>query len=94
MDIGNLPIYSGNKTTERNRDYNGQPVKKNPWDQIGDYEETPSNNTTVVDEDDEENYEQPKIVSKLKSKDTKKDSDEALSISQAALRDSQNKNQL
>jgi hypothetical protein len=82
MDIGNLPIYSSDKTkpdATRSRTFDGQPEKKSAWDRIGDYEETPSNDNTVVDEDDEDNYEQPKIVSKL-------DSDKA---SQAALKESQ-----
>lgn len=96
MDIGNLPIYSGDKSkpesTTKDRVLNCQPEKKNLWEQIGDYEETPSNNnnTTTVDEDDEENYEQPKLVSTLKS--NKKDSSEA--FCPEALKESLKTNQL
>lgn len=96
MDIGNLPIYSGDKTkhesTTKERVLNSQPEKKSLWDQIGDYEDksTNNNNTATVDEDDEENYEQPKLVSKLNS--NKKDS--AKASCPEALKESLKTNQL
>lgn len=93
MDIGNLPIFSGDKNTNKSR--SNDISAKNPWEEIGDYNEGPATNCNMNDTDEEENeVEQRETVVKTPSAKERQESDDAASIaSQAAVKESK-KNQL
>lgn len=97
MDIGNLPIFSGDKKTTKSRsnDISDTKAAKNPWEEIGDYNEGPATNGNMNDTDEEESeVEQRETVVKTPSAKERQESDDAASIaSQAAVKESK-KNQL
>ncbi|KAG2231477.1 hypothetical protein INT48_008805 [Thamnidium elegans] len=94
MDIGNYPIYSNTDKPQKSRSFDGVPEPKNPWDQIGDYDQGPvTGNTNDDDEEDDKKQAQPEPPKKIATQKEKQESDDAASIaSQAAVKES-NKNQ-
>ena len=88
MDIGNLPIFGGNKSTTKSRsnDEADKAPSKNAWDQIGDYnDQGPA--TVSDDSEDNEDKEQAETVAKTPTKEERQKSDDAASIaSEAAVK--------
>jgi hypothetical protein len=91
MDVGNLPIFSGSQNKSRSHDIN---APKNPWEEIGDYNQGPATTTTNDDEEEEVEQVVHKSSQKPPTEKEKQESNDAASIaSQAAVKESQ-KNQL
>lgn len=99
MDVGNLPIFSGNNNNNQNKTRstdNNTVTKKNPWDEIGDYNEGPATTSSNTNDDEDEEKEQVVHKSNQKApteKEIQESNDAASIASQAAVKESQ-KNQL